>query len=360
MATTQINASNFSLASSWTAVAGNGNTARNTSGPTTGSTTVNFTYSLPTGSTIKSSSVWATLGSPLSGIGSVKANGVSMNKVYNSERGANVTLSGTSGTLSVKFEFTAQGGLAGNRLARLSFSSVYLWIEYDEGSGDTSTSEEVTNYSQSEQMLTPPQSVCLYDHENGHVYLFDGVTKVQHNLSVDIQEEPSKKKEQYVNSARNQPDKVTLDVVMSDVFSGTGAIYDDAPSFTSAQKKAFEWTREVLLPPYMNSKTWSRSQNAFYTMHYLKYERRKLSVITPHYVYTDMIIASVTGTYDDTCPYGLIMQIELQGAYEVTTKKNNTSSTSQSTEEQRVAAFVATIQSSLVSGFNNIFGGGNK
>lgn len=355
MATKQIDTDSFTLASTWRVeyqTGGNQYLSR----PSMGSITKTFAYSLPTGSVIKKASVWATLGNPLSGIGAVKANGVSMNQKYNAERGADVSLSGISGTLSVKFEFRAQGSLdnVGNRTARLSFSNVYLWIEYEQGnilgsgsSGNSSSKSGagVTSYQAGAAALaflpSPPQSVCLINQSNWHVYLFDGVNKVQHDATVDINEEPSKKKEEYTNGARNEPDQVTLDVLMSDVYADKGDLYHDAGSFSSSQRTAFEWTRQMLLPPYMNSSTWSRSQNAMYTLKKLKYDRQMLSIITPHYVYTDMIIESITATWDNTCTFGLIAQIKFKGVYESITSSKNTTSSVPTSSEQRPTPSIA-------------------
>lgn len=387
METFKKTANSFTLASTWTVyrrpLAYDAETGQRDVGlayrdaPSTGERTVSFEYTLPTGAKIKSSSVWATVGKPLTGIGSLRANGISMNKKSGAERGADVSLNSISGTLSVKFTFRAQGSLdaVGTKTARLPFQNVYLWIEYEmtkssgsssgtsSGSGSSTTITPSTTSFQgggiaSGAFPSPPQNVCIIDQENQHVYLFDAVTKEQHGISVDIQEEPSKKKELYVNNARNAPDKLSLNAVISDVHTGAGDIYNDAGGFTAAQKSAFELTKNILADPYLHSRTWSRSQNAYYTMYNLKYNRKKLSVVTPHYVYTDMLIESITATHDNTCPYGIIMQIELKGAFDVGKKKDNTSSVAASTEDTGTPAFIANDSlSGFASWFSGLFGG---
>ena len=219
------------------------------------------------------------------------------------------------------FSFKANGNKAdeNTHYSTTQFKNVYLWIEYEAG-----TSPSTPSPPKLKGMAVPPQSTCVYDQETGKIYLFDGVTKIQHNMSMKIEEEPEKNKEQYVNNARNEPDKVTLDVVMSDVYDGAGDIVN-ARSFTSLESTAFEKTKSSLIKRD-STEPYTRSENAFYVLHDLKEARRKLSVITPHFVHTDMILASITVNQDEEHTDGWEGQLVFQHAFAPKPKTNNNNS----------------------------------
>ena len=62
-------------------------------------------------------------------------------------------------------------------------------------------------------------SVTVYLPSDGYTYTFSGVISVQHHLSLKIQSKSdSETGEDYINGARNQPDKVILTVVETEVF----------------------------------------------------------------------------------------------------------------------------------------------
>jgi len=288
-------------------------------GPTTGKTTVSFKYSLPSGKKIKKAVIWAKISSD-TGISICNVNSNSFNQKKGSSKGATVKLSTTSGTLKATFKYKSAGRIYQNgneQTSRCSFSNVYLLIEYAEDSKSSSGSKP----KKEEGFAVPPQSVCIYDQSDKSTYMFDGVTKVQHVLALDIQEEPDKKKKDYVNNAKNEPDKLTIDVLMSDVYSGKGSIITKAQKLKNVQKDV--------------KKSWTRSATAFNTLHWLKEERRKLTVITPQFVYTDMILSNVTVNHDDACPFGWEGQLTFQHAYKAK-KATKKATKDNGTENKRI------------------------
>ena len=290
------------------------------SGPSCNKVTKSFSYSIPSGAKIKKAQVWADIATGWTGASVLTANGNQFGLKSGNSRGANVSISGTSGTLSVTFAFKANGNKAdeNTHYSTTQFKNVYLLIEYE---GGTTPSTPAT--PKLKGMPVPPQSVCVYDQENGKIYLFDGVTKIQHALSMKIEEEPEKHKDEYVNNARNEPDKLTLDVVMSDVYDGSGAIVN-ARAFTAAERTAFDKTKSSLIARD-SSEPYTRSENAFYVLHDLKEARRKLSVVTPHFIHTDMILASITVNQDEEHTDGWEGQIVFQHTYKAPAPKKNNS-----------------------------------
>ncbi len=298
-----------------------------TTGPSCNSHTESFKWSIPSGAKIKKAQIWVEQGNNLYGA-ICRVNNVNFTEKSGNQKGANITLSGTSGTLSAKFEFKAYGQVKYDNKIHYntcSFKGVYLWIEYTGGDGEGGGG----GGGSSDGLQVPPQSVCIYDQGTGDVYLFDGVEKTQHSLSMKIEEEPEKHKDQYVNNARNEPDKVTLDVLMSDVYTGAGDIIDNAGSFTTSQQTAFSETKDYLIQRDKKD-PWSRSENALYSLHALKEKRGRVSVITPHFVHVNMILSTVTITQDESTPYGWVGQLVFQRAYEAQKKTNTNSSSSSS------------------------------
>ena len=186
---------------------------------------------------------------------------------------------------------------------------MYLEIDYEgaEAGDDDAPSSGSKGYS------VPPQSVCIYDQSSNAIYTFDGVLKIQHNLSMDMQEEPSGDKANlYTNNAKNEPDKLTLDVMMSDVYTG-GQEFKSGGHMSSDQQTIFTATKDAVIRENRNE--WGRSEMFFYVLHWLKEERRKLSVITPQFVHVDMILTTVTVNQEDSTPFGWEGQIVFQHAY---------------------------------------------
>ena len=285
------------------------------SGPTQGTARVPFNFTLPSGAVVRKAIIWAKFNSPFSGCSTRSVNGKNFTEVRGEERGA--VLDNPNSSFEAIFTFKANGTLKDTQThyASLTCSNVYLELDYemtvippDETGGGGSGNEDI--------LVVPPQNVCIYDESDGAIYFFDGVIKINHTLSMDIQEEPdSQKKKKYVNNAKNEPDKLTLDIVMSDVYTGNGPIVDNAGSFTDKQRAAFNATEGSLIKRNAQD-PWTRSENAFYTLHWLKEERRKLAVITPQFVHTDMIISSFTCNQDENCPFGWEGQLVFQEAYE--------------------------------------------
>lgn len=309
----KVTTDDFTLNSGWKCTwVANGQFVLPKGQPTWAMKNVIFEYSLPSGAKITKVQVWATLGSPSTGCAVLNANGHKFTETSGTEKGANIISHGNTGKMEVWFNYKANGNKKDTQQhwAPMTFKNVYLLIEYEEAETEPGTKPpKLTG------MQIPPQSCCIYDQENGNIYLFDGVTKIQHALTMKIEEEPEKNKDQYVNNARNEPDKLTLDVVMSDVYDSArdGAI-TKARGFTDAERAAFDSTSGSLLGRN-NSEAFTRSENAFCVLRDLKEARRKLSVITPQFVHTDMIIASVTVNQDEEHPYGWEGQIVFQHAF---------------------------------------------
>lgn len=331
MATTKVTTADFNLSSNWQCdhhyPGGKPYYAfKGSNMPTWASKSVEFKYSLPSGATVKKAQIWATLGSPYTGAAVRNVNGNAFKYKSGSESGADVSISGTSGTLKATFNFKANGNKqdTANHWSTLTFKNVYLWIEYEGGTPAVPPVPPDPDLIYS----VPPQSVCIYDETSNGVYLFDGVTKVQHNISVKLEEEPEKKKDEYVNNARNEPDKVVIDALMSDVYSGDDPNTSGA-NLNSAQSKAFNAAKKALI----DSRN-SRSTLAYQTFHWLKEQRRRLTLITPQYIYVNMIVTGMTVTQDDSCPNGWQGQITLQSAYQSKAQQQNKTGTGKPTEVQ--------------------------
>ena len=290
------------------------------SGPSKASQTVSFKYSIPSGSKINSAKLFADVTG--GNISVLTANGATLSKTKGKTRSAKLKLSGTSGTLKVKVVFRASGSVykdTRTRSSSVTFSKVYLLIDYGKSTSGNSGSSGTNEPG----FKVPPQSTCIYDQKTKAVYLFDGVTKIQHSISVDIQEKPESDKNKYVNNAKNEPDKVTLDVVMSDVYSGGGSIFNHT-KMSKKMKTAWNATKNQMTARESKS-AMSRSEKAYYTLHWLKEQRHKVSVITPQFIYVNMIVASFTVNQDDACPFGWEGQMVLQEAFESAASKRNAS-----------------------------------
>lgn len=324
MPTLKVPVADFSISSSWKAKSSTVYIGTQSygykkwvfeSGPTQGTARVPFNFTLPSGAKVNKAVIWAKFGNPLSGCSARCVNSKSFTEVRGEEYGA--VLDNPSASFEALFVFKANGTLTDDKqhYSTLTFSNVYLELEYemtvaaptDNNTGGKPTNEDI--------LVVPPQSVCIYDETDGSIYFFDGVIKITHTLAMDIQEEPdAQKKNKYVNNAKNEPDKLTLDIVMSDVYSGNGPIVDNSGSFTDKQRAAYNATENSLMKRN-TQEPWTRSENAFHTLHWLKEERRKLAVITPQYVHTDMIISSFTCVQDENSPFGWEGQLVFQQAY---------------------------------------------
>jgi len=216
-----------------------------------------------------------------------------------------------SGTFVASFAFKANGNKQSTRTATLTIRNITLTIKYEDGKDKEQRSEEELKFR------IPPQSVCIYDQDDKKTYSFDGVLKIQHDLSLKIEEDPSKKKELYVNNARNEPDKVSLDVMMSDVYSGGGTLME----YIGLEKQ-----KTKSLSVFKGTTKETRSAKAASALQALKESRHMLTVMTQHLVYKDMLLQGVTITQDDATPFGWQGQLTFQEKYEVQQKNDKTSS----------------------------------
>ena len=280
------------------------------SGPTLAAGSTSISYNVPSGVKIKSAVVTATYASPWAGISMLTMNGARF------AGSASASISGNAGTFNCTFQYRANGQKkVGANVCTLTLSNITLKITYEDGESDKEKEKEQPKSGL--KFRVPPQSVCVYDQDEKKLYTFDGVIKIQQSMTLKIEEDPSKKKELYVNNARNEPDKVTLDVMMSDVYGDMagGQLTVEASSFDANSAQSIG-----------SGGGNTRSSRAVAVLHTLKESRRMLTVVTPQYVYTDMLLQGITISQDDTCPYGWQGQLTFQEKYEVIQKKDKTSS----------------------------------
>lgn len=138
----------------------------------------------------------------------------------------------------------------------------------------------------------PPQPGYIYDAERRRTLVFDGISKIQHNLSLKIEDDPSsiKKGTTYVNNAQNEPDEVSFDIVMSNVYTTVNDLVGTADD---------------------------RGRAAYAQLLALKKERRKVQVVTYLCTYHNMLLKSIAITQDDTCPNGWIGTLTFREAVEL-------------------------------------------
>ena len=112
----------------------------------------------------------------------------------------------------------------------------------------------------------------VIDPVNGEFISFDGIIKLQHNVSLKIDEEMDKKKTgQYVNHALNEPDEVVLDVMMSNVHLGSSG----------------------------QPETTDRARNLYTLLLQYKRERKLLTLVTTQAAYGNMLIRSISLLQED-------------------------------------------------------------
>lgn len=132
------------------------------------------------------------------------------------------------------------------------------------------------------------QPVYIYDTDKGKTYAFDGVTKIQHDLSLKIEEDTSSKKgKDIVNNAQNEPDEITMEVVMSNVYSTQSDITQSNDD---------------------------RAKGALATLMELKKARRKVQVITYFATYNNMLLQDITITQDESNHFGWTGQLTFKEA----------------------------------------------
>lgn len=115
-----------------------------------------------------------------------------------------------------------------------------------------------------------PSSVSVYLPDHGYTYRFSGVLSVKHELSLKIQQDgESLYHTDYVNGARNAPNRLILQVLESDVGHPAG------------------WSTRMLQ-----------------AMESVKRNRCVCVVTTPAFVYAGMLLSEIAATVDETSPSG--------------------------------------------------------
>lgn len=119
----------------------------------------------------------------------------------------------------------------------------------------------------------PAQPAYIFDRDVNHSLLFDGIIKIQHNMQVKIEDDQKNVKKEMVNNAKVEPNEVTFEVVMSDVYTTSGDL---------------------------TGSSGSRLVNAYTALEELKNSRRKVDVITELMTYKNMLLKSIVTTQDET------------------------------------------------------------
>ena len=113
-------------------------------------------------------------------------------------------------------------------------------------------------------------SVSLYLPEYGYTYRFSGVLSVKHEMSLNIQKDgESLYHTDYVNGARNEPNRVILEVLESDIGHAAG------------------WATRMMQ-----------------AMESIKRNRCVCVVTTPAFVYAGMLLSDFSATVDETSQSG--------------------------------------------------------
>lgn len=311
--TTKIKLSDFSLESSWTSSGG-----KITQSPTSASKAMDAEFTYSSGTKISSVKFYATA-SPSDIKGTLTVNGSGKKSVNNGVFTFDLGKKFKSGSENIKVEFVAFGDKSNSGTQTISFTKVYVEIKYKNGS------VKVAKLQSTATVAPPPSTIYIYQSTKKELYVFDGVTQIQHNNTVTIEESPDKSKaDKYINNAKNEPDKLVVDVVMSDIYSSGEA--DDSDKFKfkgnskSARKKAEEKIpgSSSAISRGLNS----RSSGMFRVLLALKESRAAVVVITPQNIYTDMLVSSVTANQNSEHQFGWEGQITFQGnAYVNVTKK---------------------------------------
>ena len=148
------------------------------------------------------------------------------------------------------------------------------------------------------------QPAYIYDTEKGKTYVFDGVTKIEHSLSLKIDEDTSSKKgKDIVNYAQNEPDEIAMEVVMSNVYSTQSDLTQNNED---------------------------RAKGALATLMELKQARRKVQVVTYLATYNNMLLQSIAITQDESNHFGWTGTLSFQEITKNSTTKSRVTGTSSS------------------------------
>lgn len=282
----------FTLASYWTVTSVGGMFNKITRGPTVGSKVNSFTAdSVEKNAQIVSAKFGGTVdytnGGKLTVGGAEKGNGrFEINVPIANNGGKVITYYVAAGSTTTVGENSADARIIG------AYFRVTYTVKQGGGKKDPEKpkqedeKEKGKKWKGSDKFPISPQACYIYDKDKKKTYMFDGVTKVAHSMTLKMEEEPkNEQKKDYVNNAKNEPNKVTFDVVMSDVYTSR----DDLTN-----------TMQV------------RSMSALNVLNDLKRSRRKVDVITNLMTYKDMLLQSLAITQDDTIHFGWAGQITFQ------------------------------------------------
>lgn len=130
-------------------------------------------------------------------------------------------------------------------------------------------------------MAREKQSVYIQD--GGDTYRFDGVIKIDHQSSLKIEDDPADAKgDKYTNNAAVEPDRVTMDIVMSDAIG-------ERDAFTSGDE--------------------SRTVSAYQKLKELQRGRTLVVLTTRLDTYTDMLIEAINANEDEEHTYGMVATV---------------------------------------------------
>ena len=141
----------------------------------------------------------------------------------------------------------------------------------------------------------------IYDPAKQQTITFDGITEISHALSLKVETDADNAKgTDYINNARHEPDRVTLNVIMSDCLS---------PSSDS-----------------------NRTVNTLSDLIALKESRTRCQVITDLRTYLNMLLTDITVTRDETNPSGwsgvlAFQEVTATASAAAPVKTNNNTST---------------------------------
>lgn len=190
--------------------------------------------------------------------------------------------------VSIPIQFIGTAGTsssASRPASSATFRIQGVKLIYSYGSGDTFSGAKSPG-KRKFQLNTPPQIMYLYDPETKSSYYFDGVTSLEHSLTVKVEDDPKNaKKETHINNAKVEPNKLTISAMMSNLYTTEGAL--------PGKKK-------------------NRAQNALDVLDRIRNDRKKLDVITSMRTYKEMLIESIAIKQDDSNVEGWEAQISLK------------------------------------------------
>ena len=153
-------------------------------------------------------------------------------------------------------------------------------------------------------------SVMIQIPSYGYTYTFSGVISVQHHLSLKIQtKSDSETGEDYINGARNQPDKVVLTVIESDV--------GHLPGWADRMIQALDSIRKT---------------------------RTLYNVVTSAKTYVNMLLTEITATVNEASQsgwQGTLTFLQATTITQTTAKTNDNSSTTTHTGSTGTAQTVS-------------------